>query len=71
MLPSQLPSRHTPFAVVVDGWEACYEFYDGYGREVLPSTIHIKGEEWLDSEFPLLSRVIRTRRVEKPVAQEL
>ena len=58
--------KYTPFAKVVEGWEVLDELYGGYGKEVLPSNIHLKGDEMLDSEFPLLSRVTTTRVVDKP-----
>ena len=46
-----------------------YQVYDGYGEEVLPSNMVLKGEEMIDSEFPLLSRVVSARRVEQPPAE--
>ena len=61
--------KYTPFGKIVKGWDVVYQVYDGYGEEVLPSNMVLKGEEMIDSEFPLLSRVVSARRVEQPPAE--
>src|SRR5690606_21283677 len=58
-----------PFAEVVDGMDLVDSLYSGYGERGVtgPSqdTIRVRGNAYLDEDFPLLDRVIRARVVRR------
>lgn len=62
--------QFSPFAKVVDGFEAVDAIYSGYGEKPDQTTIRAEGNTYLKKQFPKLTYVVAAKRVDTSPADE-